>query len=392
MKKWSGWRSEYANKKYDVIIIGSGISGLTAGIFLAQKGRKVLILEKHFKAGGWTHTFKRENYEWDVGIHYIGEVHNKWSPVRKLFDTVSNGKLKWNKMDANYDRIIFPDKQYNFVAPREQFIEDMASYFPGTEDKMQKYINLIDESVRSGQNYFANKALPELLRKFRYNKMTEKFFMHSKRTTRAVIMDIFNDEKILGVLSGQWGDYGLPPSKSSFAMHAMVVHHYLDGGNYPIGSSRRIAETIVEYFESLGGELYVSAGVDEIITQHGKAIGVRLDNENEIFSTLIISSAGVMNTYGNFLRNDKCFTQDTDDCTSSDTTVNSCHSGPIDPAGEILNLYQTKIEKRTRPSRVHPWIKDEYDVYVSGPSGITVNQKTCCKAINDINPYNNKNY
>ena len=82
-------------------------------------------------------------------------------------------------MDANYDRIIFPDKQYNFVAPREQFIEDMASYFPGTKDKMQKYINLIDESVRSGQNYFANKALPELLRKFRYNKMTKKFFKHS---------------------------------------------------------------------------------------------------------------------------------------------------------------------------------------------------------------------
>ena len=140
MKKWFGWRSEYANKKYDVIIIGSGISGLTAGILLAQKGKKVLILEKHFKAGGWTHTFKRDNYEWDVGIHYIGEVHNKWSPVRKLFDVVSNGKLNWYKMDVNYDRIIFPDKEYNFVAPREQFIENMAGYFPGTEDKMQKYI------------------------------------------------------------------------------------------------------------------------------------------------------------------------------------------------------------------------------------------------------------
>ena len=99
MKKWKGWRGEYADEKYDVIIIGSGISGLTAGVLLAQQGKKVVILEKHFKVGGWTHTFKRNNYEWDVGIHYIGEVHNSWSPVRKLFDIVSDGKLEWKKME-----------------------------------------------------------------------------------------------------------------------------------------------------------------------------------------------------------------------------------------------------------------------------------------------------
>ena len=105
MKKWSGWRSEYAKEKYDVIIIGSGMSGLTAGVLLARHGKKVLIIEKHFKAGGWTHTFKRNNYEWDVGIHYIGEVHSKRSPIRKLFDLVSNGDLEWNthleKMDID---------------------------------------------------------------------------------------------------------------------------------------------------------------------------------------------------------------------------------------------------------------------------------------------------
>jgi all-trans-retinol 13,14-reductase len=309
LKKWSGWRSEYANNKYDVIIIGSGISGLTSGILLAKEGKKVLILEKHFKAGGWTHTFKRDNYEWDVGIHYIGEVHNPRSPVRKLFDLVSDGKLEWHKMEDNYDRIIFPDKQYNFVAPREKFIQDMAGYFPGTEDKMRRYIQVVDEAVKSGQSYFANKALPNWLGNFTYNKMTRKFFSHSDKTTREVIMDIFDDETILGVLSGQWGDHGLPPGYSSFAMHAMVVRHYLDGGNYPIGTSRRIAETAVDYLESMGGALYVNAGVDEIITHKGKAVGVRLEKGDEILAPLIISSAGVMNTYGNFLRNNKAFSQ-----------------------------------------------------------------------------------
>ena len=49
MKKWRGWRPEYANEKYDVIIIGSGMSGLTAGVLLARHGKKVLILEKRKK-------------------------------------------------------------------------------------------------------------------------------------------------------------------------------------------------------------------------------------------------------------------------------------------------------------------------------------------------------
>jgi len=351
LKKWLGWRSEYASNKYDVIIIGSGISGLTSGILLAKEGKRVLILEKHFKAGGWTHTFKRNNYEWDVGIHYIGEVHNPRSPVRKLFDLVSAGKLEWHKMGNNYDRIIFPDKQYNFVAPREQFILDMVDYFPGTEDKMRKYINMVDEAVKAGQSYFANKALPNWLGNFSYNKMTRKFFKYSDKTTREVIMDIFNDETILGTLSGQWGDHGLPPAQSSFAMHAMVVRHYLDGGNYPVGTSRKIAETAVDYLYTLGGELYVNAGVDEIITHKGKALGVRLERGDEITAPIIISSAGVMNTYGKFLRSNKDYSQ----MFSQLKTVT--------PTGSYICLYigLNKSTEELHLSDTNLWIYPGYD-------------------------------
>lgn len=351
MKKWPGWRSEYADNQYDVIIIGSGMSGLTTGVLLARQGKKVLILEKHFKAGGWTHTFKRDEYEWDVGIHYIGEVHNPRSPVRKLFDLVSDGKLEWHKMDDNYDRIIFPDASYNFVAPREQFIMDMAGYFPGTEDKMRRYIQRVDKAVKSGQSYFANKALPNWMGRFTYNKMSRPFFSHSDRTTREVIMEIFNDEKILGVLTGQWGDHGLPPAQSSFAMHAMVVRHYLDGGNYPVGTSRRIAETAVDYLQSMGGELYVNAGVDEIITHKGKAVAVRMEKGEEIKAPLIISSAGVMNTYGKLLRN------------SSQSNEFSQNLEKVSPTGSYICLYMglNKSAKELNLGNTNLWIYPGYN-------------------------------
>ena len=124
LKKWQGYRSELASEQYDAIIIGSGISGLTCAALLAQEGKKVLLLEKHFKVGGWTHTFRRNNYEWDVGIHYIGEVHKPWSPIRRLFDRISDGELKWHKMDDNYDRIIFPDKHIISFVRRQDLLKN----------------------------------------------------------------------------------------------------------------------------------------------------------------------------------------------------------------------------------------------------------------------------
>ena len=74
---------------YDAIIIGSGMGSLTAGALLAKEGQKVLILERHYTAGGFTHIFKRKGYEWDVGIHYIGDVERSNSSIKKMFDSLN---------------------------------------------------------------------------------------------------------------------------------------------------------------------------------------------------------------------------------------------------------------------------------------------------------------
>ena len=90
--------------KVDVIIIGGGVGGLVTGSILARAGKKVLILEQHDQAGGGTHSFVERGYEFDPGVHYVGELE-EGTFFRNMFDQVTEGQLEWNMLDTDYDRV-----------------------------------------------------------------------------------------------------------------------------------------------------------------------------------------------------------------------------------------------------------------------------------------------
>ena len=92
-------------------------------------------------------------------------------------------------------------------------------------------------------------------------------------------------------------------------MHAMVARHYLDGGNYPTGSSRRIAETISDLIEKKEGVLAVNAPVSKIKIENGSAVGVIMENRDEIETETVISNAGVVNTIGKLLDDENSHTR-----------------------------------------------------------------------------------
>src|SRR5579872_495528 len=102
------YKQQTLEDQWDVIVIGSGIGGLAAAALLSlHAGKKVLVLERHYTAGGFTHSFNRPGYTCDVGVHYIGEVQNPVSPVRAVFDHVTEGQLQWQPMPDIYDRAVF---------------------------------------------------------------------------------------------------------------------------------------------------------------------------------------------------------------------------------------------------------------------------------------------
>ena len=99
LSKTYSYKQSQLAEEWDAIVIGSGISGLTAAALLSvHGGKRVLVLERHYVAGGFTHSFHRPGYEWDVGLHYIGQVQDEQSAVRRAFDHIARDRSRPNAL------------------------------------------------------------------------------------------------------------------------------------------------------------------------------------------------------------------------------------------------------------------------------------------------------
>ncbi|MEL6987270.1 MAG: NAD(P)/FAD-dependent oxidoreductase, partial [Bacteroidota bacterium] len=259
------------------------------------------VLERHYTAGGFTHVFKRKGYEWDVGIHYIGEMQKTHGLLYKMFDYVTDGNLEWEDMGEVYDKIIIGDDEYDFVKGVDNFKNKMKAYFPGEEETIDTYVDLVFKAIKASGKFHMNKALPPVVGKLTKGIMARSFYKFSDKTTYEVLSSLTKNERLIKVLTGQYGDYGLPPKESSFYMHASVAKHYFFGGSFPIGGSGRIVETIAPVIAKAGGQILVRAEVDEVIVENNNAVGVKLQDGKSISADKIISGVGIINTYNKLL-------------------------------------------------------------------------------------------
>lgn len=292
LKRWQG------RTDWDAIVVGSGIGGLASAALLAKHGgKRVLVVEQHYTVGGYTHVFHRPGYEWDVGVHYVGDLA-PGSVLRAVFDDVAEGRLEWASMGEVYDRIVIGVEEFPFPAGRENLRTMLKDRFPGEEKAIDGYFEAVERALRTSLPFHAEKALPELLAKLVGGRMRKRFLEIAGRTTREVLSGLTRNEKLIAVLTGQYGDYGLPPADSSFMIHAMVANHYFEGGWYPVGGSGGIAEAIVPTIAAAGGEVLINAAVREIVVERGRATGVRMDDDRLFTAPIVVSGAGVLNTFG----------------------------------------------------------------------------------------------
>src|SRR5271169_394814 len=290
---------------WDAIVIGSGIGGLTAAVLLGvHAGKRVLVLERHYEAGGFTHTFHRPGYEWDVGLHYIGQMQDERSTVRRAFDHITAGRVQWQPMPEIYDRFIIEGRTFDYAAGLERFREGLRKSFPAEIRAIDRYIAGVQACNRASGLYYAEKAVPAPVAALAGSLMRVPYMRWARRTTREVLESFTRNRELIGVLTGQWGDYGLPPGKSSFAVHATIAEHYFGGASYPVGGASTIAAAIVPQIAHNGGCVVTSAEVAGILLEGKKIAGVRMTDGREFRAPMVLSDAGAANTFERLLPSD----------------------------------------------------------------------------------------
>lgn len=286
------WSHDIPEGAWDAVVIGSGMGGMSAAAVLAKLGKRVLVLERHAIPGGFTQTFKRPGYRWDVGVHIVGEMTHRSFPGRMLSD-LTDGRLQWESVGPIYDEFNFPDGfTIQFPDSPEAFRAILAESFPDQRQAIDDYLTLVRNAARAAGRYLQGRALPRYLSPGGNKKATEAVLPHISATTQEVLESIVDDPRLRSVLAAQWGYYGAPPSQSSFAMHALMVQHFIHGAYYPVGSAASIAPALLQTVADASGWAAVRRSVAEIVVRRGRAVGLRLDDGSEIAAKQVISAAG----------------------------------------------------------------------------------------------------
>lgn len=293
---------------YDAIVIGSGIGGLGFAVIMGKMARKrVLVLERHFKAGGFTHAFSRPGgWEWDVGLHYVGGM-GAGETGRVLFDFATGGRVHWNPMPDEYDHFHYPGLRFNAPKGADTYQARFIERFPEEAAAIRQYFRDVRTAAGWATRHFMANSSPapisNLVRLL--NRMTSRLPL---RTTKDYLDRHFRDPQLRALLASQWGDYGLPPAKSAFCVHALIVTHYFGGAYYPEGGARSIAESAAATIREAGGEVLVNHEVQRILVENGRAVGVEArrnvgkGGETVRFhAPVIVSDAGAANTYTKLL-------------------------------------------------------------------------------------------
>ncbi|MCX7609026.1 MAG: NAD(P)/FAD-dependent oxidoreductase [Anaerolineales bacterium] len=281
---------------YDVVVIGSGAGGLTAAVALAQAGKKVLVLEQHDRPGGWTHSFTLQGYRFSPGVHYIGDLQ-EGGGLRRIYDGLGVSQdLTFCELNPNgYDHIVIGERRIDFPKGREQLIETLKRHFPHEAEGIDGYFRdmfAMMEGLR---------ALGSLDKPISAAKGLTNLLKWARATGADLLEAHIHDPLLRGVLSGQAGDHGLPPSRVSAFMHAGITYHYLEGAYYPQGGAFALPRAFVRALKRAGGELRLKSRVQRILLEGKRVLGVKLASGEDIRASIVISNADPEVTFGQLI-------------------------------------------------------------------------------------------
>lgn len=292
-------RRESAAESYDVVVVGSGLSGLTVAALLAKAGRRVLVTERHDRPGGYAHSFQRSGCHFDAAIHQVGGCQPTGERDTGLLDTILRrlgvrDQCEFLPVNPFYSGR-FPGFQIDAPTGIHEFVEAYARSFPADASAIREVVDLsvrIDREVRLLPGRVSGWDLLGFPRRY-------PTVFRFRNATLGQVMDArFRDPRLKAAFSTLWPYLGVPPSRLSFLYWSLMLMSFVDeGAFYCRGTFQKLANALGTALQRNHGELLLLSRVRRIRT-HGRTVeGIILENGQRIDAPIVVSNADARQTF-----------------------------------------------------------------------------------------------
>lgn len=295
--------SPYQDDEYDIVVIGAGIGGLTAASLLAQRGLRVIVLEQHFRPGGYCSSWRRATaagkFLFDAGVHDVSGLGPK-GPVRNLMKQLGiEGRLRWLRVGQAY---VIDGENLKVPHDPQRFAAMLGELFPADKEGIAQLFREVETVYREMYvDIETTGGVPCPPRtpqeRLAYPRSHPAMVRWMDKPFSDLVDAFVQDEAPKRALFALCGYLTDRPGSLSVREMAPVFGYYFDGGHYPQGGSQAFARALAESLSDSGGELLLRTGVRAIGVKDGQAVGVETTSGAFIKARVVLSNADVRRTF-----------------------------------------------------------------------------------------------
>ncbi len=295
--------------KYDAIIIGGGLSGLTAASLLAKRGLSVVVIEKSYNPGGSCGIFRRGDVTFDQGAAMLYGFGEKGFNAHRFVFNCLEEPIDMIRHDLLYC-VNFKGKRIRFWADVDLFADELSEVFPSEKENirrfyrdmatMYRHVMVESPNYNTADETDGKTALRSMLK---HPVSYARFLGYLNKSAKKLLQKYFSDPEIFKFFDKLTSTYCYATVEEAPAVLAavMFVDNHVGGSYYPAGSTLFVPGKLEKVIEEHGGDMFLKREAVSILFQGGKPAGVKLDDGRELYAPDIIYSGTVWNLYGKLI-------------------------------------------------------------------------------------------
>lgn len=275
-----------SEERYDALVIGAGMGGLTAAATLVQAGLKVAVFEARHHPGGYCTSFKRPGpFTFNAAVSSLSAL-NKAGWLGSILDRLGIYQPQnYIKLETLKD-LVFPRHRLRVRGGAKDLEEQLIGLFPGEQEGIKEIFQIFAQIYRELQDLTAAQLAGNL------RGVTFPSYSRYKNWTLGKLLDSqLREPQLKSIFAGQCFYMGSPPSRASLVAVASMFMAYLEDGTYHVvGGVQALPDLLARYIQEGGGKIFLRTPVKAILCEAQTAKGVLIGEGESIFAPLVISN------------------------------------------------------------------------------------------------------